>query len=287
VLGAYSSAMAVHGVDLEHPNIARVYDYLLNGSAYWAIDEAFAERLLRNFREFRDIALANRLFVNRVIRYLRRTGVRQFLDIGSGIFSSGNTHQIADELGQDSAVVYADNDPVTVAHAEVLLDEEGDPDRHAVICADLRNPDELWQTALDTGILDLSQPVAVLMCTVLHALQPQPDGCDDGALSVARYRELMPVGSYLGVSHVTDEGIPQEIAPKLVELKHLCETWGSSTMFCRSRTAIEALLGDFELVEPGMVWTPEWHPEVTGSDSPFADAPSYAAVLGCVGRRLR
>jgi hypothetical protein len=97
--------MAVHGIDLEHPNIARVYDYLLNGSAYWAIDEAFAERLLRNFREFRDIALANRLFVNRVIRYLRRTGVRQFLDIGSGIFSSGTTHQIADELGQDSAGV--------------------------------------------------------------------------------------------------------------------------------------------------------------------------------------
>src|SRR5437870_9892163 len=109
--------MAAHRVDLEHPSVTRVYDFLLNGSAYWAIDREFAERILRNFPEFRGIATANRLFVNRVVRYLRRQDIRQFLDIGSGVFSRGNTHQVADELGPDAAVVYADNDPVTVAHA--------------------------------------------------------------------------------------------------------------------------------------------------------------------------
>jgi hypothetical protein len=225
------------------------------------------------------------MFVNRVVRHLARIGVRQFLDIGSGILSEGNTHQIADEISTDCRVVYVDNEPVAVAHAEVLLDEEGDPDRHAIVQHDLRCPDALWDEALATGILDLRRPIAVLMFSVLHVFQPGPDGNDIGARSVARYRELLPVGSYLGISHLTNDGVPRELAPKLAEFKELCDYWGGSRFYCRTHAEIKALLGDFELVPPGMVWTPQWHPEEPTSRAVSFAAPNHSVVLAGVGRK--
>lgn len=270
------------GVDLAHPSVARVYDYLLGGSANWAIDRAFGMRLLRQFPESRNIALANRGFVGRVIRHLARCGVRQFIDIGSGALSEANTHQIVDQVAPDSRVVYVDTDPVVVAHAEVLLDEFGDPDRHAVINQDLRHPDYVWREVRATGLIDEEQPIAVLMFSVLHLLPAEPD--DTCTESVARYRELLPRGSYLGISHVTDEGIPDDLAHKLVELKRLCDDCRTSEIFTRSHSAIRALLGDFKPVHPGLVWTPQWHPE-EAETARFA-SPNEAVVLGGVGRKI-
>jgi hypothetical protein len=284
VLAAHSHA-TMPGVDLEHPSVARVYDYLLGGSSNWAIDRDFADQLLRQFPQFRDITSANRLFVNRVVKFLARQQVRQFLDIGSGILSAGNTHQIADKIAADSRVIYVDNEPVAVAHARVLLDEVGDPRRHAIIQADLRRPDELWADVLETGIFDLNKPIAVLMFAVLHVIKPAPDASDIGARSVARYRELLPVGSYLGVSHITDDGVPADLAPRLFELKQLCDSWCASKVYCRSRTAIEALLGDFKPIEPGMVWTPEWRPEENERTVPF-DTPNQAVVWAGIGQKM-
>jgi hypothetical protein len=279
-----ATTITVPRLDLEHPSVARVYDYLLGGSSNWHIDRAFAHRLLDQFPEFRQIALANRMFVNRVVKYLARRGVQQFLDIGSGILSKGNTHQIADESAAGCRVVYVDNEPVTVAHAELLLDEVGDPRRHTIVQADLRHPDELWTAAMSTGILDAEQPIAVLIFSVLHVIEPAPDGDDVGAQSVARYRELLPPGSYLGISHVTSEGIPEELVPKVAELKDLCDRSCASNVYCRTRAAIEALLGDFKRVDPGMVWAPEWHPE-EGRGVPLP-SPSHAVVWAGVGQKL-
>jgi O-methyltransferase involved in polyketide biosynthesis len=281
---ALLSATTSPGVDLHHPSVARVYDFLLGGSAYWAMDRSFAKRVLDHFPEFRDIAKANRTFVNRVVRHLAKLGVRQFVDIGSGILSSGNTHQIANDVATDTKVVYVDNDPVAVAHAEILLDQEGDPDRHVVVNADLRSPDALWNQVLTTYILDPGEPVAVLMFSVLHSLPPEPGDQDPAARLMARYRELIPPGSYLGVSHLTSEGVPAELPPKLAVLQQMCDDWHNGRAYCRSRTAVNALLGDFELVRPGMVWAPQWHPEESASSVHFPE-PSHSVVWAGVGQK--
>lgn len=284
VTDAPLSATTSPGVDLQHPSVARVYDFLLGGSACWTMDRTFAKRMLEQFPEFRNIARANRMLVNRVVRYLIKLDVRQFVDIGSGVLSSGNTHQLADEVASDTKVVYVDNDPVAVAHAEILLDQEGDPDRHVVVNADLRRPDELWHQVTTTGILDLEKPVAVLMFSVLHSLPPEPGMQDPAARLMTRYRNLIPPGSYLGVSHLTSEGVPDELPPKLAVLQELCEEWDSGRAYCRSRDAVAALLGDFDLVRPGMVWAPQWHPDESASSVQFPE-PNYSGVWAGVGKK--
>ena len=277
-------ATTAPGLDLYHPSVARVYDFLLGGSAYWAVDRSFAKRMLDKFPEFRNIARANRTLVNRVVRHLVRLGVRQFVDIGSGVLSSENTHQIANEVASDTKVVYVDNDPVAVAHAEILLDREGDPDRHAVVNADLRCPDQLWRQVSSTYLLDRDEPVAVLMFSVLHSLPPQPGDGDPAARLMTRYRELIPPGSYLGVSHLTNDGVPAELSPKLAVLQRLCDDWHSGRAYCRSHEAVRALLGDFDLLHPGMVWAPEWHPEESACSVRFPE-PSRSVVWAGVGRK--
>lgn len=281
---ALLSATTSTGVDLHHPSVARVYDFLLGGTAHWSMDRTFATRILDHFPQFRDIAVANRLFVNRVVTYLAKIGVRQFIDIGSGILSDGNTHQIADGVAPDTRVIYVDNDPVAVAHAEILLDREGDPYRHAVVNADLRRPDELWRQLSETGVLDPTQPTAVLMFSVLHSLPPQPGDLDPAARLMARYRELIPEGSYLGVSHITTDGVPAELPPKLAALQQLCDNWHSGKAYCRSHLAVGELFGDFDLVHPGMVWVPQWHPEESSRSVDFPE-PSHSVVWAGVGRK--
>jgi hypothetical protein len=285
VPNASSSAVAGRSVDLDLPNVARVYDFLLGGSGHWATDRSFGKQILQVFPEIRDIARANRVFVNRVIRHLARLGVRQFLDIGSGVFSKGNTHQIADEIAP-CRVVYVDNEPVTAAQTELLLDEDGDPGRHAVVDVDLRDPAEVWASAMATGVLDPGAPLAVLMFSVLPSIPPQPGGDDEAMRAVARYRALLPRGSYLGVSHITLDDVPAIVAPKVAALKRLCEAWHPTDFHCRSRSAITALLGDFELVPPGMVWIPQWHPEDRAGDEDIRfSTPNHSVVWAGVGRK--
>jgi hypothetical protein len=206
----------------------------------------------------------------------------------------GNTHEVADEVAvragrvPDTRVVYVDNEPIAVAHAEVLLDDAGDLNRHAVIQADLRDPDSLWRRAVDTGLLNPDEPVALLLIAVLHVHQPGADGVTDiGAQSVARFRELLPSGSHLAVSHVTDEGLPPETAARVAELKRMYDAASSSRLIWRTRTEIEALLAGFAMLDPGWTWTPEWHPEETGPTAPpiVFETPSQAIIWSGVGRK--
>ena len=284
--GTVDDPFPPQGVDLERPSVARVYDWYLGGTANWAIDREFGEKVLASFPLIRPIAIANRLFLHRAVRHLVRLGVHQFVDIGSGVPTMGHTHQVADEVAPDSRVVYVDHEPVAVAHSQVLLEKHGDPARHAVINADLRNPDKLWQQAIQTGVLDLEEPVALLLVAVLHVQQPGPDGTDIGPQAVARYRELLSPGSYLVLSHISDEGVPPEVGKGLVDLKRMYDT-SSSPVIWRPRNDFRSLFGTFELVEPGLVWTPDWHPEESSPNSPEIefDSPSESVILCGVGRK--
>lgn len=290
----YSDPVPPPGVDLQRPSVARIYDYLLGGTANWAVDREFGDRVLENVPLLRDIALANRLFLNRAVRYLTKRGVKQFLDIGAGVPTVGNTHQVADDVSQEAGqkpdvrVVYVDNEPVAVAHADMLLDSEGDPARHAVVEADLRDPDDIWQKAQSTQLFDPDEPVALLLIALLHFEQPDADGNDIGPAAVARFRELLPKGSYLAISHITDDGVPEAFGKQLVELKRMYDASASSNIVYRSHADIAALLDDFPLVEPGWTWTPEWHPEETGTkvQTVTFQSPNEALIWAGVGEKV-
>jgi hypothetical protein len=285
--GAHADPGAPAEVDLTRPNAARIYDYLVGGTANWSIDREFADTIIKRMPVARDIALANRQFLNRVVRHLTKLGVRQFLDIGAGVPTAGNTHQIAEEIASDARVVYVDNEPIAIAHAEIILNREGDPDRHVMINADLREPDDLWRQARDTGILDLDQPIALLMIAVLHFHHAGPAGQDVGPEAVARYRELLAPGSYLAISHLTDDGVPDDMAAQLAESKRVYKQSVTNQLITRPRAEIDALFGDFELLEPGTVWTTQWHPEDTGPTAPTINLPTpeHAVIWAGVGQK--
>jgi hypothetical protein len=274
-------------VNLDRPSVARIYDFFLGGTANWAVDRVFGQQILDKVPLIREMAMANRQFLNRAVSLLCQLGVRQFLDIGAGVPTAGNTHQVADHIAPDSRVVYVDNEPIAIAHAEQLLDAEGDPGRHAAIDADLRNPDELWAKAIGTGLLDPEQPIALLIIAVLHFAQPGPDGSEVGPRAVARYRELLPPGSYLAISHATVDGVPDKLRASIRQLADMYSDSGNLGTD-RTRAEIQEFMGDFELVEPGMTWTPNWHPEqqtsIFGHTLEFEN-PSESITWAGVGRK--
>jgi hypothetical protein len=280
-------AFLPEGVDLDKPSIARIYDYFLGGNANWAIDREFGDSVIDEFPLIRPIAKANRQFLFRAVRHLIRIGVRQFIDLGAGIPTMGHTHAVADSVAPDEArVVYVDNEPVAVAHAQILLEEHGDRRRHTAINSDLRAPEHLWRQIEHTGLIDFSQPVALLMIAVLHVQQRNEHGQDIGADIVARYRALLPSGSYLAISHVTDEDVPHDVAQKLADVKRLYDN-STSPVIWRSHREIKDLFANFELLEPGLTWTPMWHPEdaEAGQDYEAFDDPRESVIFAAVGRK--
>jgi hypothetical protein len=277
------------GVDLDHPSVARVYDYYLGGTANWTIDRRFADQALDAFPMLRPIAQANRLFLHKVVRYLVGQGIRQFVDIGSGVPTMGHAHQVADEIAPGEVhVAYVDYEPVAVAHSANLLKEHGDPSRHVAIHADLRDPDRLWDRIGESGVIDLDQPLALLLIAVLHVQQPPADGNGDdlGPSVVAQYRDLLPPQSYLAISHLTDEGVPPEFDEKLVQLKKMYDK-SSSPVIWRSHDDIAKLFGGFTMIEPGLTWTPEWHPEEAGDSALKVDfaTPNESVILAGLARK--
>lgn len=272
--------------DLDRPNVARVYNYYLGGNTNWAIDREFGKTVLNHFPQMRAIAMANRRFAGRAVRYLAKLGITQFIDVGAGMPAIGNTHEIADEIDSRSRVVYLDNELVAVAHSQLLLERCGDPTRHAAVHADLRKPDQLWARVQDAGVLDLDAPVAMLVTSVLHVRQPGPDGVDVGGSALARCRELLASGSYLVITHLTDDGVPEHSRGQLAALKKLYDTQ-SSPLILRSAAEVRALFGDFELIEPGLSWTPQWHPEETTRTTPTIefDTPSESVTRAAVGKK--
>jgi transcriptional regulator with XRE-family HTH domain len=267
------------GVDLERPNVARVYDYFLGGTANWAIDRVFGDRAAAALPLAKSIAHINREFLGRVVRYCLRQGVHQFLDIGSGVPTVENVHEVADAIDRGSRCVYVDYEPVAVAHSRFLLDKHGDPGRHTILQARLESAGVVWEQALATGLLNPDEPIGLIMSAVLHFI---PD--EDVWPALQRYRDLLPRGSRLAISHVSDDGVPEDVLPKIRAFTQQYQKT-STPGTLRSFGEIQRFFGDFQMEPPGLVWLPEWHPDAAASPhtaGEFADTPAKACIRGGV-----
>ncbi len=240
---------APSGVDLHRPNAGRVYDYYLGGSHNVGADREMAREAIGLWPDLPLIMQANRAFLRRAVRYCVAQGVRQFLDIGSGIPTVGNVHEVAQAAAPQARVIYVDVDPVAVMHSSAIL--EGDP-RTGVVQADLRDPEGILSHPEVRALIDFDQPLAVLLVALLHFV---PDG-DDPAELVGRLTAPLPSGSYLVISHASPDGQPQR-----TEEHQELYSRTSTPMTMRTRAQVLALFGGLELVEPGVVFLPQWRPE--------------------------
>ncbi|HEV2784035.1 MAG TPA: SAM-dependent methyltransferase [Actinophytocola sp.] len=251
-------------IDLQRPNAARVYDYLLGGASNFEVDRVFAHRLLERAPEAGVILRHNRAFLGRAVRFCVEQGIRQFLDLGSGIPTVGNVHEIAQRLAPGCRIVYVDNEPIAVAHSELMLEDNDDAD---VVLADLLKVDAVLGAEPVRRLIDFTRPMAVIMAAVLHFI---PDEADPHGV-VARYVDAMAPGSFLVLSHGADTG--QE---RYQALRRMYDQ-SSTPAAVRTRERILTFMAGTELVEPGMVWAPHWRPE-TGTADPLAPAVICAAV---------
>jgi SAM-dependent methyltransferase len=245
-----------------------MYDYYLGGKDNFAADREAAEKVLAVLPEGREMAVQNRAFLRRAVRYLAQAGVRQFLDIGAGLPTQGNVHEIAAEAAGDTRVVYVDNDPIVLAHARALLADGG---QTRVIQADLRDPESILADPIVRDVIDFSQPVAILLVAILHFIRESED---PGGI-VARLREALAPGSYLAISHGTQDFDP-ELALRATEFYQQA----TAPFVLRPREEVESFFGDLELVEPGLVQLPLWRPE----GPPPANADRIWIYVG-IGRR--
>ncbi|RZS34401.1 S-adenosyl methyltransferase [Herbihabitans rhizosphaerae] len=236
------------GVNTEQPSAARVYDYLLGGGHNFAGDRALADNLVKVVPA-RDMARLNRAFLRRAVVFLVESGVKQFIDLGSGIPTVGNVHEIAQQADPSCKVVYVDYEPVAVAHSELIL--EGN-DNATIIQADMTQPDAVMNDPKTKRLINFDEPVGLLMVGVVQFV---PDEADPWAVA-DRYREVLPDGSYFALSAFTSDNAPEG-------MKKAVEVFAKSQdpIFPRTHEEIQRMFGDFELVEPGLVYTPEWRPE--------------------------
>jgi hypothetical protein len=234
-------------IDASRPSIARVYDAILGGKDNFAADRAVAELAHKAFPDGGQAAHINRALLGRAVRYMVAAGVDQFLDLGSGLPTAQNTHQIAQAANPAARVVYVDNDPIVLAHGRALLAENANT---TVVTADLRAPDEVMASPDIVGFLDLSRPVGLILNAVIHHVLDE----EDPYRIVGRYRDLLPSGSYLLLTHFSSSS---EEARALEQV--LLRTLGRGQL--RSREEITRFFGGFDVVEPGVGYLPEWHPE--------------------------
>lgn len=260
-------------VDMERPSAARMYDYFLGGSSNFATDRKLAQEYMRVLPDMPVIARAQRDVLHRTVRYMAEAGIDQFLDLGSGMPTVGNVHEIAQEINPDARIVYVDIDPVAAAHGRALLRTNG---RTGVIQADLRNAARILADPILTGLLDLARPVGVLMIAVLHFLG---DG-DAPAEVVAAYRDATAPGSHLALTHATGDYRPQ-MAKAAEEVYQRA----SHQMRYRSKAEIGALLAGYELVEPGLVDMISWRPDPEAGPDPLGGDVTRYSGYAAVGRR--
>lgn len=252
------------GLDLSSPSAARVYDFWLGGANNFAVDREIGERIVEAVPQIPVAARANRSFLRRAVRWCVDFGIDQFLDLGSGIPTVGNVHEVAQADNPLARVAYVDNEPVAVAHSRNLLNGN---ERASITQADLRAVDQVLASDGVQSLLDFDRPIAVLM---LMVLQYFPD-TEQAADFVRRYRERMPPGSVFVLSHITDDDPVVDGS----EATRLSESMATPS-YTRTRDEFGALLGDVSLVEPGIVFAQQWHP-----DNPN-DEPEHSCVYAAV-----
>jgi SAM-dependent methyltransferase len=256
--------------DLKTPSAARMYDYYLGGAHNFGVDRELARKVLEVYPDGQLLARANRAFLHRAVRYLTSQGVRQFIDIGAGIPTEGNTHETAQQTMPDARVLYVDHDAVAVAHSERLLK---DVPGTAVLRGDLRRPQDILESPELKGLIDLSQPVGLIMVAVLHFVSED----DDPQAAIDQLRDAVAPGSYLVMSHGSDEtrrGAAQEA-------KKLYESANDKGTF-RTRSRVRELFAGWDLVDPGVVWVSEWRPDWPDE---VGTGPSSRVMIAAMGRK--
>ena len=260
------------GLDTATPNIARMYDYFLEGKDNFAADRAAADQLIEMMPQLPLVARANRAFLRRVVRVLAEEyGIRQFIDIGTGLPTAGNVHEVAQKVARRARVLYVDNDPVVCTHARALLASGATQ----IIEADLRSPEKIIGHPATRELIDFDEPCALMFLSVLHFV---PDSDDPRAI-IARFRDAMAPGSFLVISHGTLETRPDDPRAKLS-----AEVYSQTAahLSLRSLEAVRGLFDGFELVEPGLVWISDWRPGA------FEGVTGAAETLrGGVGRKAK
>lgn len=261
-------------VDVSVPSMARTYDYLLGGAHNFAADRQLAGQVERIMPDARSAARVNRAFLARTVRFMVGQGIRQFLDIGSGIPTAANVHEVAQGADPKCRVVYVDKDPVAVAHSELMLEDD---DRATIVHADMRDPESILDHPKTRGLLDFGQPVGLLMLMMLHWL---PDEADPWTL-MARYRDALAPGSYLAITHVTGDNHEHGVTGVTDLIK---ASRSADQLTERPHAQVLALFGDFELIEPGLVGCASWRSTGPGD---ISDTPEMNRVIyGGVARKL-
>jgi len=261
------------GVDPARPSPARVYDYLLGGQNNFESDRAAGQMLKSRAPELVDSAWANRGFHQRAAKWIAQQGVRQFIDIGSGLPTVGNTHEVVRRIAPNARVVYVDNDPMVLAYGKTLL---GDDRNATVILADMREPETVLGNEALRGLIDFSEPAGLLITAVLHFVADE----SDPAGLIARYVAELPKGSYLALSHMTADQKPELAVQTLVEVGLRAAGGG----YLRSKTEVREIFGGLEIVppyagaDPDLTWVGLWDCE----DPALADSEGsrwlYCAV---------
>jgi hypothetical protein len=256
--------------DTVHPRPARVYDHLLGGKDNFAADRALAEEIQAAVPSARTAARENRAFLFRAVRYLAaEAGIRQFIDIGTGLPAAGSVHETAQRADPSSRVVYADNDPQVIAHARALL--TGSPEgRIGCALADLRDPDTVLASPVVRDVIDFTQPAALLLTGVLHCLLDE----DQPGRVIAELLAALPAGSYLAASHLSAEHDPGGWAAAGRAYREA----GLPAQFRDSDDFTRLAFTGLDLVPPGAVLVSEWRPGETGPRPAPAEVSTYGAV---------
>ncbi|WP_327674788.1 SAM-dependent methyltransferase [Kitasatospora sp. NBC_00458] len=261
-----------YGVDTSAPHSARVYDYWLGGKTNFPPDRAMGQAIEQAVPSVKAMAKENRAFQGRAVRHLaEQQGIRQFLDLGTGIPTSPNTHEIAEAASPGTRVVYVDNDPIVLAHARALM-VSTPASRTTYIHADLGKPAELLSDPALTSTLDLSQPVGLLMIAVLMLIADE----DDPWGKVAALRDALPSGSFLALTHPTQDFDPEAVG-KVADAARA----GGMTLVPRTKEEVSRFFDGWELVEPGVSPVMAWHPDNGQPADPYA-----AYYWGGVARKL-
>jgi S-adenosyl methyltransferase len=261
------------GIDASVATPARMYDYWLGGHNNFAADRIAAQRVLEIWPEAPLVARENRSFLGRAVRFLvAEAGIRQFLDLGTGLPASGSVHEVAQAIEPESRVIYVDNDPMVLAHARSL--KTGN--RAAVLRADLRDTAAILTHPDTRRLIDFAKPLAVLFVAVLHFVDDP-----EAHQAVARFRDSAPPGSYLVLSHGTVE---DEVDPDLAAASTAAYAKTASPIFTRPRAEILDFFGDWEIIEPGLVPVMQWRPDQPGAATDDLPLP-VRAVQGAVARK--
>ncbi|MGI6870647.1 SAM-dependent methyltransferase [Amycolatopsis sp. 3B14] len=247
---------AATGIEsIDKASSARVYDYLLGGTHNFSVDREFARQQEALLPDMRNGVRSNRAFIGRVVRRALGAGVTQFVDIGSGLPSEGQVHEVADREYPhlNARVVYVDNEPLAHAHAEILLGGgAADPRRHRAVFADYFDYRSLWDQVLTTGVINPDEPVCLLITAILHFMSPKTHPEEP----LAYYRDVVPSGSLLALTHACDELNDYELHQVA---RNFSKT--SHPAYLRNRDEVARFFADWRLLDPGLTWAVQWQPD--------------------------